>query len=176
MRAVAAAAMIAGAALGCGSAAAAVRYESAFTPLRPAECRELRGATADAPSGSLHECPGRDGVRVILADDDLRSWLRLRFAGRETDLMDAVTGSYAPGVFPRIAAAQLEWRYRVDGARRVLVALIVRVTGRVDESSSRLRSHLLVVRVTPAATFCVIGTAAANQAARRLADSATTCS
>jgi hypothetical protein len=153
-----------------GSAAAAARYESAFTTLAPDECRLLPGGIG-APDTSLHECPGHDGVRVLLAEQDVRRWLRLRVARDETDLRSVITGSDTPGVEPRRVATPLEWRYRVDGERRDLVALIMRVTGAPGEPQ-----QMIVMRVTQGVTFCVLAYAVPTEtAAREYADGTTVC-
>jgi hypothetical protein len=141
---------------------------------------------ADGPGGSVRECPGRDGVRVLLAADDTawatpasatsdaRRWMRLRVARDETDLMLAITDRATPGVAPRLASTPLEWRYRVDGAQRTLVALIMQVLDPAPVAG-RAVAHWLVLRVTPDVTFCVVSTATTPPAARRLADGPTIC-
>jgi hypothetical protein len=169
MRALIAALLALGtAAASADAAAAATRYESEFTPLAP--CRAL----GDGPDGRVSECPGRDGVRVLLAEQETRRWLRLRVARDETDLMLAITGRATPGVSPTLATTRLEWRYRVEGTQRTLVALILAVVD-APGTSGRMALHLLVLRVTPDVTFCVVSPAATSDAARALADGPTPC-
>ena len=150
-----------------GSAAAAVRYESAFTTLEPAQCRAL----ADGPDGSVRECPGRDGVRVRLAEQDVQRWLLLQAGHDETDLRVVIIGTFRPDPTPHRVATPLEWRYRIDGERRELVALIIRVTGDAGAAP-----QLTVLRATPEGAFCVITAAVPTAAAaHEYADGPTVC-
>lgn len=150
-----------------GIAAAAVRYESAFTTLDPAQCSAL----AAAPGGSVRECPGQDGVRVRLAEEDVQRWLLLQAGHDETDLRVVITGTVQPDPTPHRVATPLEWRYRIDGARRELVALIIRVTGDAGAAPQRI-----VLRATPEGAFCVITAAVLTEAvAHEHADGPAVC-
>jgi hypothetical protein len=127
----------------------------------------------------LSVCKGREGMDVVFAGGDSRSWIDLAPAGTKFDHVEGwgLTMDQAQGQFPNIAGNKLEWRYN-DGK---LTGLIVRTTGQ-DPDSLNSRETLTVVRLDARdkTKGCVIGVVNAkkpnaNLKARMIADSAGQC-
>jgi len=100
------------------------------------------------------------------------AWIELRRGAASWSSEEAVVYESPIGQFPAAGGAgRVEWRLTEGGTA---VALIFRVTARMDDDPQRSRSRLFVVHLEPSRA-CLLGRAVTNQQARALADAPATC-
>lgn len=163
---------------GCWSALAtaeAPAFVSEYTSLRNCRTIEKAGPHDELANYFVDRCPGRDGSAILQIGTDSRTHLELQQGTTQTRLPTPETALYVPVV----AGDKVEWRHRVGGAQRALVALIYRMAGNPREAYDRgdvqkMTSMLLVVRITGIGP-CLLGQATTNESARQLADSDQQC-
>ncbi len=156
---------------GCARAEA----DSVFTSIRDGDCmppaKEIAAPYAARDLG-VRQCPAPDGWRLLLVSSDANTWIDLAGPGVTWSGERAIVYESPVGNFPSVGGSRaVEWRR--DG-RRQPTALIFRVTGQDPETLRTHRSMLYVVRVRPDGA-CLLGRAATNEEARRLADSGKGC-
>ncbi len=90
-------------------------------------------------------CRGYPPYELIHEGYDGRSWISLRYRGRDINLHDA-TMQFAPGAFPAKTNFVVEWRGVWRGAEFVPYAVIYRIS-RTDLVANKERTRLIVVRL-----------------------------
>jgi hypothetical protein len=162
-------------ALVTSSCGARAESDSVYTSIRPADCT-TPAADVAAPYAARHlgvqQCPAPAGWRLLLAASDENTWIDLAGPDVTWSGEKAIVYESPIGNFPSVGdPGTIEWRR--DGRARP-VALIFRVTAQDRDALEKRRSILYVVRLQSIAA-CVIGRAATNEEARRLADSDAGC-
>ena len=125
--------------------AAAVKMSSKYSSLEDKACKMIDASDLH-PNPEIDyfksTCPGLDGLTVIYAGGDIRSWIGLIEPGKTyeegVEFFDLLNGEY--GQFPNVAALNVEWRY--NGAE--LVAMIVRMNGQDPDDYKKDVEHLVV--------------------------------
>jgi len=162
------------AALFAGSSVAAAQNRSVYTPLDTKNCRQVKSPNTDEDD-FLGRCRGVAGYHLLLSEGDLRQNLIVvtpKGTEHSLELWDVVSGGFST-VGPRV-----EWRMAQQNGKLSPVALIIRYNANEDaEHPNKLMSYLAVAKIT-AGEVCVtdkiLPSVAANEAARRAADSAAT--
>lgn len=156
-----------------GSAAANGKITSQYSALAGDSC--ISHIDDAATGASTTECPGVQGFRLLVSEDDERSSVSVVTPDRRVfplDYWDVVTRGFSS------LTGKAEWRIANVGGKAVPVALIVRVNT-VDQSAlghPKRIPVLAIAKITPAMA-CVTHRldALANNAsrqARKLADAA----
>ena len=161
--------------MGC-SCGARAELDSVYTSIRPAECAAPAVEVA-APYAARHlgvqQCPAPAGWLLLVVASDENTWIDLTGQGFTWSGEKAIVYESPIGNFPSVGApATVEWR-RDNRSRPI--ALIFRVTAQDRDDLDRRPSTLYVVRLERNGA-CVIGRAASNDEARRLADGGAGCS
>jgi hypothetical protein len=156
----------------CGTRA---ESDSIYTSIRPADCAPPAADVA-SPYAAAHlgvqQCPAPAGWRLLVVASDENTWIDLAGPGVAWSGEKPIVYESPIGNFPSVGApATVEWRRDNRGRP---VALIVRVTAQDRESLEKRLSTLYVVRLQRSGA-CVIGRAATNDEARRLADGGAVC-
>lgn len=157
---------------GCGRRVAAA---SVFTSIRPADCAapsaDIVGSYKARGLG-VQQCPAPQGWRLLLVSSDENAWIDLVgpaviWSGERSIVYESPIGH-----FPSVdSSRQLEWRGDAGGPPS---ALIVPVTGQDPKTLTASRSVLYVARLR-SDRVCIIGRAAGDEEARRLADGSEGC-
>lgn len=127
---------------------------------------------AGGPNDSyLAQCPGRDGYAIYNEGGDSRDWLVIKKGEKVLNLQGLGEGDV---FFTGVAGSKLEWRYRVSGKQKELVALILRVGGNEhstyeDGDLVKYVSFLYTVRLN-SENYCILGKGKNNEEAHQLAD------
>jgi hypothetical protein len=116
---------------------------SKYTSTAEKQCRVLEEHEQGASFKML--CRGCAPYEVIHEGYDGRSWLSLRYRGRDIDLHGS-TMRFAPGAFPAKTNDVVEWRGLWHGADFVPYALIYRMS-RTDPVAGREYTRLIVLRL-----------------------------
>lgn len=132
--------------------------ESRYTYVN--NCRELgRGHVAEGEDWVFHRCEGYGSIPVWLRySDSARSWWGF-------GIKQNTSGTFS---WRRHHNWPLEWRGLTTRSEFQPFAVIMRVR-RADRAPG---SYLVVYRLREDGTSCIIGSAASNGAARRIADAA----
>lgn len=147
---------------------------SVYTPVDRKSCTTpaaLRKEFGERGLG-VQECPGRGGWRLLVVASDANTWIELRsrrvtWSGEEATVYDRPIGQFSSVA----SSSQAEWRIDARGEPK---AVIIRLAAQNPRDSRSRVSRLLVVRLERERA-CVIGRAATNVEARRLADGTATC-
>ena len=149
--------------------------DSVYTSIRSADCttppKEVAAPYAARDLG-VQQCPAPDGWRLLLVSSDANTWIDLVGPGVTWSGERPIAYDSPIGNFPSVGGSPtVEWRRDRSGR---LTALIFRVSAQDPETLNTGRSRLYVVRLQTSAA-CVIGRAATNEEARKLADGASGC-
>lgn len=151
----------------------ALANESQYTSLEEKQCKVLRDSSKD-PKAEIDyftmQCPGREGLTVMVEGGDARTWLVIKRAKNEVYNMWVDLAQNALGQFPLIAGKVLEWRY--DNNKK-LIGLIVRVDSTIEESQ-KIASRLYVLRYQQN-KFCFLSSETTNDLAQKKVDSQQVC-
>ena len=159
-------------AAGCGPRA---EPESIYTSIRSADCKPPAKDVA-APYAArdlgVQQCPAPDGWRLLLVSSDANTWIDLAGPGVTWSGERPIAYDSPIGNFPSIGGSPtVEWRRDASGR---LMSLIFRVSAQDPETLKTQRSRLFVIRLQHDGA-CVIGRAATNEEARKLADGGSGC-
>lgn len=160
------------AAWSCGTR---VEADSVYTSIRPADCasppEEVAERYAKRDLG-VQQCPAPTGWRLLLVSSDANTWIDITGPGVTWSGERPIVYESPIGNFPSVGAPPtVEWRRDNTGR---LTTLIFRVTAQDRETLQTGRSVLYIVRLQKDSA-CVIGRAATNEEARKLADGTTAC-
>jgi hypothetical protein len=150
-------------------------HRSTYTSTRPVDCSppsEDVAASFAARGLTGQECPAVNSWRLFVVSSESNAWIELRRGAASWSSEEPVVYDSPIGQFPAAGGAgRVEWRLTEGGTA---VALIFRVTARMDDDPQRSRSRLFVVRLE-ATRACLLGRVVTNQQARALADAPSTC-
>jgi len=153
--------MLLAAGFAASAAAAAPAVESRYSSLGQANCATVEDGGEDE-DWILYRCGGQAGIPVwVVYTDSVR--MQVAFGPKEF-------AGYAPFSADRDDAWKVEWRGTGAGARFVPYAAIARMR----PPGGNAGSVLAVYRIWPDKPSCLVGQAADNTAARKLADDAAT--
>ncbi len=155
----------------CSIAAAAVAAQPTSEYTSPAEkqCTLLEEHEEGASFKML--CHGYAPYELIHEAFDGRSWMSVRYRGRDIDLLDS-TRQLAPwGGFPAKTNDVVEWRGVWHGKQFQPYALIYRIT-RTDPDTGKDHTRLIVVRLAGEQSTAIanVDAVAGDTKARQIAD------
>src|SRR5262245_41940280 len=141
---------------------------SLYTDISAGNCKHQSGETETG--GSVQECPGPAGYKLIIEDDDSRMSATVVTPNGEKHPLNywhVVTQHFSS------LGSKAEWRVARRERKTVPIALIIRVNANEDPETSKVTSYLAVAKIT-AHEICVTDKikpgAAANHEARSAAD------
>jgi hypothetical protein len=155
--------------LSASASAEPPQFVSEYSSLAKKDCK----ITEKGVGYNWAPCPGHDGYGVAIDDDEATSFVSLKVRGKDVPLEASVLKPEAPLSFSmsHVVGEKLEWRYRVAGGKKTLVAVIYRVG---DDTWAPKQSILFVTRVQ-GDVFCPLGVVKTNEAAQQLADGGKPC-
>lgn len=150
--------------------AAAQQGDSVYSDLAAKKCKTL-SIQEDEGSGSVQECPGVAGYKLLVEEGDLRQSITVVApdgSKHELSLWSVVSSAFST------VGDRAEWRVRRRGGRLEPYALIVRFNASESpENVQKTTSYLAVARLAPG-PVCVTDkikpSSRANVLARQAAD------
>jgi len=122
-------------------------------------------------SERLTRCEGPAGYRLIVVDQDPRSWLAVEVGGRAYSLYGPMVQFFTLGHFPDISPTRVvEWRLDAGGTPTALIVRVHYQDPDAPATSPSARKSTLMVFGLAGLPPRHLGSVADNDAARRLAD------
>jgi hypothetical protein len=149
--------------------AAAQSPTSEYTSTAEKQCKLLEEEEQGAAFKML--CHGYAPYELIHEGYDGRSWISLRYRGRDIDLHESTMHFARWGAFPAKTNNVVEWRGVSRGREFVPYALIYRIS-RADPMTGRDHNGLLVVRLAgeQSRAIAYVNAAEGDVKARKIAD------
>jgi hypothetical protein len=155
--------------LGCANAQS---VGSSYTSTAPKDCRQI-GKPSDLDGSSTRVCPGKDGLVVLIAEDDLREIVSVGRNRRQAAEEPAANVWFAPF---NSSESTVEWRAADEKPFAIIQRWHIADNADPDKQGRPKTKAMLVVTRLPPGPVChvayvdAIANPTANEFARKAAD------
>ena len=145
---------------------------SSYTSTAPKDCRQI-GKPSDLDGGTTRVCPGKDGLVVLIAEDDLREIVSVGRNRKQAAEQPAADVWFAPF---NSSESTVEWRSAGDKPFAIIQRWHIADNADPDKQGRPKTKAMLVVTRLPPGPVChvayvdAIANPTANELAREAAD------
>ena len=145
---------------------------SSYTSTAPKDCRQI-GKPSDLDGGTTRVCPGKDGLVVLIAEDDLREIVSVGRNRKQAAEQPAADVWFAPF---NSSESTVEWRSAGDKPFAIIKRWHIADNADPDKQGRPKTKAMLVVTRLPPCPVChvayvdAIANPNANELARKAAD------